>query len=91
MDEIGDDIVRTVVSGKGVIEHCGGGKGRAGTVACCLLLRFGLTGVKARIAAENGGGCTGRSLRCRHPFMTSTEATQEIRRRRPGSLETSSQ
>jgi atypical dual specificity phosphatase len=89
MDDIGDDIVRAVApdGGKAVLEHCGGGKGRAGAVAACLLLRFGRGGVKARIDAENTGG-EGRSLRARTPFMTWEEAITEVRRRRPGSIET---
>ena len=39
MDEIVDAVVRVVGAGGAVMEHCGGGKGRAGTVAACLLLR----------------------------------------------------
>lgn len=89
MDEIGDAVVRTVFGGATVLEHCGGGKGRAGTVAACLLLRFGRDGVRARIDRENdddtGGG---RFLRLREPFMLGEDAINEIRRRRPGSLET---
>lgn len=53
VDDIGDDVVRTVITGGTVLEHCGGGKGRAVTVAACLLLRFGREGVRARIHSEN--------------------------------------
>jgi len=69
------------------MEHCGGGKGRAGTVAACLLLRFDQEGIKARLDAENAGKSC-RSLRPRQPFMSCEEAIKEIRRRRPGSIET---
>lgn len=86
MDDIGDAIVRTVAAGKNVLEHCGGGKGRAGTIAACLLLRFGRDGINARIEAESSS-CS-RYLRSRQPLMSSEEAIKEVRRRRPGSLET---
>ena len=90
MDDIGDDVVRSVVSGRAVLEHCGGGKGRAGTVAACLLLRFGIDGIWDRIRDENAGE-SGRSLTPRAPFMGSDEAIALIRRMRPGSIETEMQ
>jgi len=82
MDEIGDQIVRRIQKGEAVLEHCGGGKGRAGTVAACLLLRFGREGIRARIAAEGG------TLFAMAPKMSSEEAINEIRRVRPESIET---
>ena len=56
MDEIVDAVVRVVGAGGAVMEHCGGGKGRAGTVAACLLLRFGERGVRAQLAGEQAFG-----------------------------------
>lgn len=90
MDDIADDIVRAIANGNAVLQHCGGGKGRAGTIAACLLLRFGHDGIRARIRSENTSS-SGLFLRPRPPFMTGEEAIVEIRRRRPGSLETSAQ
>ena len=103
MDDIGDDIVRSVLSfenpNPAVLIHCGGGKGRAGTVAACLLLRFGREGIWHRARNENGylgeddveTKPLGLSLYPRPPSMTSEEAICEIRRVRPGSLETKAQ
>mmetsp|Transcript_380 Transcript_380/g.813 ORF Transcript_380/g.813 Transcript_380/m.813 type:complete len:354 (+) Transcript_380:1406-2467(+) len=89
MDDIGDAIVRTVSDGKSILEHCGGGKGRAGTIAACLLLRFGPDGIRARIDAENNSNSSiGHFLRPRQPFTSGEDAIKEIRQRRPGSLET---
>lgn len=82
MDAIGDTVVRRIAAGEAVLEHCGGGKGRAGTVAACLLLRFGREGIRARIQAEGG------ALFPRAPFMTSDESIREIRQVRPESIET---
>merc|ERR1719247_1662499 len=39
MDEIVDAVVRVVGAGGAVMEHCGGGKGRAGTVEAIALIR----------------------------------------------------
>ena len=78
MDEIVDAVVRVVGAGGAVMEHCGGGKGRAGTVAACLLLRFGEGGVRAQLAGEQAFGAA----------MSSDAAIELIRRLRPGSIET---
>jgi len=89
MDCIGDAVVRTVSDGKSILEHCGGGKGRAGTITACLLLRFGEGGIRSRLDAENHSNVgSGRFLLPREPFMSGEDAIKEIRRRRPGSLET---
>ena len=63
------------------MEHSGGGKGRAGTVAACLVLQFGRRGIWARIYAENASNDAGRSLRPRAPFMTSEEDKLLLERR----------
>ena len=81
MDEIVDAVVLVVGAGGAVMEHCGGGKGRAGTVAACLLLRFGERGVRAQLAGEQAFGAA----------MSSDEAIALIRRLRPGSIETARQ
>jgi len=89
MDEIGDAIVRIVSNNRSILEHCGGGKGRAGTIAACLLLRFGEGGIRTRLDAENRSNVgSGRFLLPREPFMSGQDAVNEIRRRRRGSLET---
>jgi len=88
MDEISDEIVRQVASGKRVMEHCGGGKGRAGTIAACLLMRFGRNGVWARICEENPKNSECLSLKPGVPILTAKEAVSWIRSMRPGSIET---
>mmetsp|Transcript_116983 Transcript_116983/g.303290 ORF Transcript_116983/g.303290 Transcript_116983/m.303290 type:complete len:1405 (-) Transcript_116983:112-4326(-) len=76
MDQIIDAITDVVKSGGKVMVHCGGGKGRAGTVAACLLLRFGPDSIAV--------GCAG-ALRC---HMQSDQVLAYLRERRPGSVET---
>lgn len=53
--------------------HCGGGKGRAGTVAACYLAAYGF-----RLPNPDQ----------KHPEMTARDAIDSLRRIRPGSLET---
>ncbi|KAK0202581.1 ATP dependent DNA ligase [Desarmillaria ectypa] len=59
-----------------LLVHCGGGKGRAGTVAACYLVAYGFR--KPRL---NQG----------HPEMTANSAIATLRSLRPGSIETSQQ
>ncbi|KAH9486205.1 Dual specificity protein phosphatase 23 [Psilocybe cubensis] len=59
-----------------LLVHCGGGKGRAGTVAACYLAAFGFN--KPRHDQD-------------HPELAATEAISSLRALRPGSLETSRQ
>lgn len=61
-----------------VLIHCGGGKGRAGTVAACYLAAFGFSSVP--------DPCT-----LTQPTMSAPEAIQALRTIRPGSLETEQQ
>ena len=77
-----------------ILEHCGGSKGRAGSIAAALLLHFGSNGVCHHLQLENSGnnngggdGAAAWSLHCRPPFMTLDEAIQLIHTRCPGSLE----
>ncbi|KAF8167285.1 ATP dependent DNA ligase [Crassisporium funariophilum] len=59
-----------------LLVHCGGGKGRAGTVAACYLAAFGFN--KPRYEQD-------------HPELSASEAISLLRSLRPGSLETSKQ
>ena len=59
-----------------LLVHCGGGKGRAGTVIACYLVAYGYN-----------RPCGDRE----HPAMTANEAIASIRSLRPSSLETSQQ
>lgn len=56
--------------------HCGGGKGRAGTVAACYMAAFGFG--KPRVDQH-------------HPELSAPEAVSLLRAIRPGSIETSQQ
>ena len=85
MDDIVDEVAAALAAGGKVMEHCGGGKGRAGTVAACLLLRFGVGGMRK---AGEGGEAGGGAVMC---HMSSAEAIAYLRHIRPGSLETKHQ
>ncbi|OBZ68572.1 Dual specificity protein phosphatase 23 [Grifola frondosa] len=56
--------------------HCGGGKGRAGTVAACYLVAYGFAKPQPNR---------------REPRMTAKEAISALRAIRPGSIETEQQ
>lgn len=56
--------------------HCGGGKGRAGTVAACYIVAFGFGQPQFNMS---------------QPTMSATDAIQTLRSIRPGSIETSQQ
>jgi len=72
MLEIIKTMEETVKSGKAAVVHCGGGKGRAGTVLACYVLKNGLTG----------------DVLVDHPVMSGKDAIKLIRDMRPGSIET---
>lgn len=57
------------------VVHCGGGKGRAGTVLACYLVRYGF----------------GLPKECDEPAMSSSDAIALLRALRPGSIETAQQ
>jgi atypical dual specificity phosphatase len=59
-----------------LLVHCGGGKGRAGTIAACYLVAYGFSKP---------------SLQQDHPEMSAEAAISALRSLRPGSLETSQQ
>jgi protein-tyrosine phosphatase/predicted kinase len=75
MDMIAKRVLQTIAEGGIVLEHCGGGKGRAGTVAACLLLRFGTAAIHCPYVNQG-------------TVMSSQQAIEYVRSRRPGSLET---
>lgn len=64
-----------------VLVHCGGGKGRAGTMLACYLVAFGFNRPPPEIL-----GATDFT-----PTMNAAEAIQALRTLRPGSLETPEQ
>jgi protein-tyrosine phosphatase/predicted kinase/tetratricopeptide (TPR) repeat protein len=84
-DAILMDVAGVIASGKRAMVHCGGGKGRAGTVAACLLLRYGVTSVQDGLAREMNEGL---SSSCQ---MQSDEVLTLLRDARPGSVETERQ
>ena len=57
LDRVGpflDRVVAVLDSGNHVLMHCGAGIGRAGTLAVCVLMRFGTTREEAmRVVAAN--------------------------------------
>ncbi|CAE6464253.1 unnamed protein product [Rhizoctonia solani] len=75
-----DIILRRIhePGGSPVLIHCGGGKGRAGTVAACYLAAFGFEPIP-----RNTCNAT--------PAMSANEAISAIRLIRPGSIETTHQ
>lgn len=77
------DIVLRRIYGAGgspVLVHCGGGKGRAGTVAACYLAAFGFGPIPNQ-----------ESLSEASPAMSAGEAIATVRSMRPGSIETTQQ
>lgn len=82
MDGITSAVKETVKTGGSVLVHCGGGKGRAGTIAACLLLTFGFAGIRTSIMSDNGG-ISGEGTK-----TGSNIAIEHIQKTRPGSIET---
>ncbi|KAH7330622.1 hypothetical protein B0J17DRAFT_678834 [Rhizoctonia solani] len=76
------DIILRRIHGPGgspVLVHCGGGKGRAGTVAACYLAAFGFEPIPSNLPCDAS------------PAMSANEAISMIRLIRPGSIETTHQ
>jgi len=80
-DSILDAIAEIVTAGGRVMVHCGGGKGRAGTVAACLMLRYGTESIAEGLREERGST----------PVPQSDEVLVHLRNARPGSVETKEQ
>ncbi|CAE7162005.1 unnamed protein product [Rhizoctonia solani] len=76
-----DIILRRIhePGGSPVLVHCGGGKGRAGTVAACYLAAFGFAPIPSNPSCDAT------------PAMSANEAITTIRLIRPGSIETTHQ
>ena len=74
--EIIEEMENVIKMGKGVVVHCGGGVGRAGSVLACFIIKHGLTGE----IKENT-----------YPVMSGSEAIAKIRELRPKSIETEKQ
>ncbi|KAJ8527465.1 hypothetical protein ON010_g14798 [Phytophthora cinnamomi] len=70
-----------------VLVHCGGGKGRAGTIIACYLVAFGFAPPPPELVHSKTGSNDGWF----QPAMTATEAIQALRAMRPGSVETKEQ
>jgi len=77
-------IAGTVEGGGKAMVHCGGGKGRAGTIAACLILRYGNSSVAAAVREERAGGTSLSPLQ-------SSEVLAHLRDQRPESVETERQ
>ena len=60
--------------------HCGGGKSHAGTVATCILLKWGFNGAVAEVKRVEW-----------EDFHESSEVIRLLRSKRPGSIETDAQ
>jgi atypical dual specificity phosphatase len=82
---------RFCADGHGVwLVHCGGGKGRAGTVLACVLAMHGMNGdagAAAALSGKDGGDVTEAAA----PKMNKTEAIALVRSVRPGSIESTEQ
>jgi atypical dual specificity phosphatase len=79
-----------ILRGGKVMVHCGGGKGRAGTVISCLLLRYGSNGILSQVKKEIEADEAGAGSAAPH-FLNSESVMKIVRSRRPGSIETERQ
>ncbi|OWZ18996.1 DNA ligase [Phytophthora megakarya] len=70
-----------------VLVHCGGGKGRAGTMVACYLVAFGFKPPPEQLHNDIGSS----REKWFQPAMTAAEAIQALRAMRPGSIETKEQ
>jgi len=82
-----EEVAEAVAAGQKAMVHCGGGKGRAGTVAACVIMRYGVQDIASTLAAERESECQELAL-C---SMQSNEVMEYLRDARPGSIETERQ
>lgn len=75
------EVGAAVVDDKKVMVHCGGGKGRAGTVAACLMARFGTESIGGALRAEE------QDSDVKLCPLASNELMAYLREQRPGSIE----
>ncbi len=89
MNQMVEAIEDAIHGGGSVVVHCGGGKGRAGTVGACLLLKYGRLGIRASVC----GGATKapQSFEDISTHFNSAAAMAFLRSMRPGSIETKAQ
>ncbi|GMF12968.1 unnamed protein product [Phytophthora lilii] len=71
-----------------VLVHCGGGKGRAGTLVACYLVAFGFQPPPREFFTEDSAASSEGWFQ---PAMSAAEAIQALRTMRPGSIETKEQ
>ena len=86
MDQMVEVIEETIKKGGSVVVHCGGGKGRAGTVGACLLLKYGRLGIRASVCG--GPMKAPESFEDISTHFNSSAAIEFLRTTRPGSIET---
>ncbi len=97
MDEILYQIALRHLSCQGVLVHCGGGKGRAGTVLACYLLAFGQRTAmnlceECKVNVVPVGCCSDDACCFRQaPSFSAPEVIEFIRKLRPESIETERQ
>ena len=85
MEAIDSVVRKEILRGGQVLVHCGGGKGRAGSVISCLLIKYGLNGIKNQILKE------ARTDEIDGAFFSSEQVMKIVRDMRPGSVETTRQ
>eukprot|EP00798_Chlamydomonas_sp_ICE-L_P018252 gene18252-24705_t len=102
MDQIMVALEECISSGHAALVHCGGGKGRAGTVLACFMCRHGITPWKPQHQQhlqyqehqQHQQEPVQREMQggdANEPLLPSTGAVTVLREMRPGSIETSQQ
>lgn len=79
-------IDSTIAEGHAVLVHCGGGKGRAGTVLACYTVSQGLDPLHPHTTHTRA-----QTLPIKAPALAAEQAVRHIRATRPGSIETEQQ
>ncbi|GAX78765.1 hypothetical protein CEUSTIGMA_g6202.t1 [Chlamydomonas eustigma] len=89
MDLIMESMEKSMAAGLAVLVHCGGGKGRAGTVIACFMCKHGMQ-LMSRANLFATAAAAGMDPQA-SPVMTAGEAVKQLRTLRPGSIETKHQ